>query len=322
MSQFINTIPELRQFVSSVLETVKYSDYAPSIRRVTRYHVEPHFPKTLIVRLLELPTGDVLTSVESDVLEFLRETVSCFAAHEMSLIALKQTATGLQEFQNENYTDGKKYAKEDYRALYESAGYAALESALMYAVEGVEDMGGGYAESNHYAKTVARLVNFTSDFEGSGANVGRKTLMLMLPHIALIEREAVAPVLGVTLYNTLKINQYNDVLTPKQRELLQLYREGIAQYAVQIASDLELVQFVGGHVYEREKQSNDASEQRAKVRTDVYSLVQRTRMEYAARYFTAAKKFLVANATALGWTDTTPSVSEVSPAAFMGFLKK
>jgi 3-dehydroquinate dehydratase len=324
MSQFINSTDEMRRYVPSILGGVSFTNFVPAVRRVTRYYVEPHFPKALISRLLNpLSTGS-LTAVENDILEFLKEAVAGFAEVETSITgAVQHTGSGLQQMQSDTLVDAKKYAKDDYRTLIEAGAYASLESALRYAVEAIHHVGGDYAESNHYTKTIARLVNFTSDFEGSGYNIGRKTLILMLPHIALVEREVVAPFLGETLYNDLKIHQYTEgTLIPKKIELLQLYREGLAQYAVQIAQDLELIQFVGGHVYEREKLGDDASDKRGKVRTDVYALVQRTRNEYAARYFTQAKKFLAANATVLGWTDPTPSVSETSATAFIGFLKK
>lgn len=326
MSLLLNSIADLRQYVSSFQDGVSFTAYAPTIKQVTRYYIEPYFPLPLRVKLI---ANESLSPEETALRELLREAVACFTAFKYSFSgAIMQTGSGLQHFEGEQLKPAYKYEKEDYRGVMEETGFVALETALKYAVEKKAEIE-HYATSNEYKKTVSRLVNFTTDFESCGYQIGRKTLALLLPHIALIEREVVEPTLTPTLYNELKDKQYTEgslqddnVLSEGKQTLLFLYREGIAQYALQLAMDLSLIHFVGSEVFIKEHKDDDASHQRTLPRMDVYSRVKETRNDYAARYLQQGKHYLEANAEALGWT--VPVVTEgVSTAtAFIGFLKK
>lgn len=322
MSLFLNSIADLRQYVSAIQDGPSFSAYAPTVKQVTRYYIEPLFPKVLREKLI---ANTDLTPTETALRDFLREAIACFTAFKYSFSgAIVQTGSGLQHFEGEQFKTAYKYEKEDYRGYFEETGFVVLEEALKFAVMNKDSIE-GYAASNEYAKAVSRLVNFTSDFEGCGYQIGRKTLALLLPHIALIEREVIENVLTPTLYDELKTLQYTEgglSLTPKKKQLLSLYREGVAQYALQLAMDLSLIHFVGNQVFIKEHTGDDANSQRTLPKMDVYSRVQETRNDYAARYLAQAKKYLVDNAIALGWTAPPVTEGVSNPTPFLRVLKK
>lgn len=301
---FLNSIAEIRDWTDGIAESVPFGEIKTVLRGVERDYLMPLFPKDLLKRLEE--NAD-LNTTEKSVRELILEAVAHLAVFKYSFTApLQLTGSGLQHIETENFKPGFKYEKDDFRNVKEVSGLSVLESALFEAVWNKSELPNYWSTSLHYRNTTARLINFTQDFEEGQYRIGRKTLETMLRFISLVERQTVKPLIGETLYTELRSIQYSDAIfsdeNAKKRELLGLLREAMAQYAVALAMEVNMVYVDGAQVITKEWKNDDASSQRSVASINLVELSMRNRINYAKMYFGEVQKFLVNNATDLNYT--------------------
>lgn len=309
---FIDSILDLQTAISGApTEGVDFlTRFAPTVRKIEREYIAPFFPVATIAHLQSANPDPGLNDEEQYLKELLTEAVAHLSTWKFSFTAaVVQTASGLQTFKNDNFQDSAKYAKQDYREEHENDGLTALEAALRFAVIQKEDIR-GFEDSREYQAATTGLLNFSKDYDIVRAWISTKTFNVIKPNIALIERESVIPMLGATFYDALRAAQYDQNLTPsKKRTLLNLLRGGIAQYAIRLGIEMNLVTLNGNQVTVIEMKNGDDKQTQTMPRKDLYEVAAANREAFGLRYFAQAKAFLVENATDLAWTDPSAAVS-------------
>lgn len=312
---FINSIADLQAAISGApTEGVDFDTrFAPTVRKVEREYVSPLFPIGVLLRLLEDSPTPALSREEIYLKGLILEAIAHLATWKFSFTAaVVQTGSGLQTFRNDTFVDSAKYAKQDYRDQHENDGLTALESSLHYAVINKAHIE-GFEETPEYEAATARLFNFSRDYNLVKSWITTKTFYVIEPNIELIERESVVPMLGETFYETLRTAQYEGTLSAKKRTLLHLLRGGIAQYAIKLGIEMNLVTLNGHQVIVKEMKNSDDKETHTMPRKDLYEVAMASLEAYSLRYFAQAKAFLLQNATDLNWTDPNATLTAWVP---------
>lgn len=310
MTTFITSIAQLSLYVENgPTDGVDFARLLPTIRKVEREFVAPLFPAVWLERWRDETLLTQLNETESTIRDLLCEAVGHLATWKYAkTAAVLLTGSGMQKMENEHFSSAYKDDKQEFKADHEADGLAALEAALREAVLYHADLQ-GFIITDAYENATARLVNFTKDFAQSRYLVSYKTFQTLLPIIELIERETVIPLLSSTFYAALKTEQYDPSVSDEKRTLLRYLREGIGQYAIAIATEMNLITLEGNQVFTREWKNNNDLENRTAPRKDLYEVALKTREAFAFRYFKAANQFLNDNATALVWTAPPPRVA-------------
>lgn len=303
---FFTTIQPIQLLVGNLItEAVTLSDLQSSLTKATR-EVHKLFPKVFLERLLSPPSGTPLTEDETEILASIREAIANIAVLRfIPMVTGKITGSGFQQYESDKFKALFKYQKNDIEEELTKSGYEALEMALYLYVRFVE----GQTDLQEYKKATARLLNFTR--EADIFQIDYLTLKGLLPYVELIEIEVVKPLLTTALYTALKANQYDEDLDAKKKDLLHYIRQGLTQYIITIALQLNTVTLQGNTVTLRQWKDDDATQQRATPGMDLIEMVKRTRDDYAYRFFQYVKLYLKENATALGYVEpeTTQTVS-------------
>lgn len=295
---FFTTIQPIQLLVGNLItEAVTLSDLQSSLTKATR-EVQKLFPKVFLERLLNPPSGTPLTEDETEILASIREAIANMAVlRYIPMVTGKITGSGFQQYETDKFKALFKYQKNDIEEELTKSGYEALELALFLYVTLVPDQ----TQLEEYKKATARLLNFTQ--EADIFQLDYLTLKGLLPYVELIEIEVVKPLLTAALYTDLKTNQYNDQLHPTKKELLQYVRQGLTQYIITLALQLNAVKIQGNTVTLRQWKDDDASQERTIPRMDLIEMVKRTRDDYAHRFFQYVKLYLKENATTLGYVE-------------------
>jgi hypothetical protein len=311
---FLNSIAAIKEWTDGITEGVSFDEIKGTVRSIERDYLQTLFSKELLTRLEG--NDSAMNDSEKYVRDLILEAVANLTVWKYSFSApLQLTGSGLHHIETENFRPGYKYEKEDFRGVKEATGLACLEMALYEAVSKKSEMVTSWATSLHYKAATSRLINFTKDFQEGQYRIGRKTLETMLRFITLVERQVVIPLLGETLYNELKNNQYTegyltDEDNPKKVILLNLLREAVSQYAILLAMKVNLVSLEGAQVLTNEWTNDDAKNQQKIPEENILQIALLTRKDYAKMYFLEVKKYLTDNATDLGWV--IPVASEVT----------
>jgi hypothetical protein len=307
----INDADTLRQHVANgPTDGVDFDRLKPIIRTIEREYVLSLFPEIWINRWSDEGLDSQLNETELMIKSILREGLGHLVTWKYAKTgAVLLTGSGMQKMENEHFTSAFKDDKQEFKEDHEASGLSALESALYYAVRYKADLT-GFDLTEAYEKATEHFVNFTADFEAAKYRISYKTFAALTPIIALIEAETVVPLLGASFYESLKMEQYNSLLALEKRKLLKYLREGVGQYAVKLAMEMNLVTMEGNQVMVRELKNSNDVENRTAPRRDLYEHALMTREAYAFRYFRAANNFLLENADVLAW---------IAPAAKAGY---
>lgn len=313
---FLNSTADFQAAISGApTEGVDFATrLEPTVRKIEREYVAPLFPATVLTRLVAQNPQPQLHDSEIKLKILITEAVAHLSTWKFSLTsAVVQTGSGLQTFANDQFKDSPKYAKQDYREAHENDGLTTLEESLMFAVMNRANIVGFDLNTAEFKAATARFLNFSRDYNLSKSWITAKTFSVIQPNIELIERESVVPMLGETFYETLRSEQYSSDLTPIKKTLLGILRNGIAQYAVRLGIEMNLVTLNGNQVMVKELKNTDDRENQTMSRKDLYEVAMTSLEAYSLRYFTQAKNFLQKNAQALDWTDPNAGVTTYVP---------
>lgn len=311
---FLNSIADVTAAISGgPTEGVDFATrFAPMVRKIEREYVEPFFPAALIERLQTATPAPAFHANEVTLKAHITEGVAHLATWKFSFVgAVVQTGSGLQTFQNEQFRDSAKYAKQDFRHEHELDGFQCLELALYYAVMNKANIT-GFADSDEYKQATARLLNFSRD-SAITYTMSSLTFKALTGNIEYVETEIIVPLLGQTYYDELREVQYDRNLSVSKKALISKLRGAISSFAIRLALEMNMVTLEGGRVFVRGYRNNDDKDYQDAPRKDLYEVAMAARERLAYLYLTSVKDFLAANATVLEWTDPSAAVVFVAP---------
>jgi uncharacterized protein (UPF0335 family) len=283
------TLEQIRVFVPQLSAGLTDGHITEDVKTAFDKYIVPHFGK------------DYPNSVTGEIQLQLKKALANFTAYIFSKKnVLELTASGAQSIETETHRRSYKYDKDSFREMVLSAGYESLERALYDAILDEE-----FQDTPQYKKATKRLLNFT--YEITMYELDFQTFQPLKSYVELIEREVLKPLLGNTVYQELKTHNYDadwidDTDNAEKVELLEIIKEALGHYAVNLGFETNLLKLSGQRVYVQAHKDDDASLQSSAPPLDLYMVALKTRQDFSLRYFGAISQFLKDNATELGWT--------------------
>lgn len=262
---------------------------------------------------------DIANVSESDV-NILKEAIANLAVAEYVNHSVNITQSGIQRIETDKFKTAFKYERNNLVSFRTERGYQCLERFLYVLCKYTN-----FVATDAYQHITKRLLNFNFEVSrNAGITMPYSVFQSILPIVELIETEVVIPLLGDVLYNRLKAMQYKNItentLTQSQKYLLADIKGALAQYAIQIAIENNMIVFNGNQVSQRETDAHDQTAQYKTPSVDYYQIVLNTKREYTNRFFYKIKMFLISNAERLGWTAPTTQ-SKITPSTDTQKLK-
>lgn len=191
-----------------------------------------------------------------------------------------------------------------------SSGYAALETAVTFLEENIDDFP-VYKESAEHERNRALLINTATEFQGSGVNINQdaRLYQTLRTYQETIESTYIEPVLGTYIKDQLHDGIMTGTLSPDHQKLLKLVRKAIAAYtlaeaipymvlSMDASGIFELSETVGGISGNVENRSS-ASDKRLAIAMNRYQMS-------AEQHLEVVRKYLVSHREDFGYTAAEP----------------
>lgn len=181
-----------------------------------------------------------------------------------------------------------------------SSGYAALETAVTFLEENIEDFP-TYQASAEHSRNRSLLINTSTEFQGSGVNINQdaRLYQTLRTYQETIEQTYIEPVLGYEIKEALHQGILNNNLSPEHQQLLKRVRKAIAAYtmaeaipfmvlSMDASGIFQLSETVGGISGNVENRSS-ASDLRLSVAMNRYQMSAEQHLEGVRKYLASNK---------------------------------
>ncbi len=172
------------------------------------------------------------------------------------------TDAGFQRMETERTKGLFKYQEDAIKAFFAETGFNALDDVLTFLnlnIDSFEE----FKESENFSKFITSFLPNVKVIEEIPFNIHRSNLIFLAlkPSIAYIEDTAIRPVLGETIFATVKAEMANDEIDVKVLKLLPYIRKPL----IYLASAM-LMEETGATLYDKGLYfENNEDQQRAKV---------------------------------------------------------
>ena len=172
------------------------------------------------------------------------------------------TDTGFQRMETERTKGLFKYQEDAIKSFFAETGFNALDDVLTFLnlnIDSFEE----FKESENFNKLITSFLPNVKVIEEVPFNIHRSNLIFLAlkPSIAYIEDTAIRPVLGETIFATVKTEMANDEIDIKVVKLLPYIRKPL----IYLASAM-LMEETGATLYDKGLYfQNNEDQQRAKV---------------------------------------------------------
>ena len=172
------------------------------------------------------------------------------------------TDAGFQRMETERTKGLFKYQEDAIKAFFAESGFNALDDVLTFLKINIDSFE-EFKESKNFSKLITSFLPNVKVIEEVPFNIHRSNLIFLAlkPSIAYIEDTAIRPVLGETIFATVKEEMANDQIDAKVLKLLPYIRKPL----IYLASAM-LMEETGATLYDKGLYfENNEDQQRAKV---------------------------------------------------------